>query len=39
MYLQPSDWLYIFLMMQVGGFIVGITYSFFFSWVRWESGS
>jgi len=30
------DALYLYLMFQLAGFIIGLTYSFFFHWVGWR---
>jgi len=34
--MNPHEALYFFLMMQLAGFIVGLTYSLFFHWIAWK---
>jgi len=33
---DPADFLYFLMMMQLAGFIVGLTYSAFFHWIKWD---
>jgi len=34
--MNVNDLLFALLLAQTAGFVIGITYSFFFQWVKWD---